>query len=875
MTTAPTRTTSTLLVDVPTVLSFAYRSMPLTGATTATGQPTNAISGFLSAIVDLINIERPTHAAVVLDGPGSSRRATQVPSYRPHLAPADLAAQQQILRELLQLLNVPVLEAPPGYEAADLIASLAGAAQSPVLILSTDERILQCVTDTITLIRPRLDRDPERLTPTEVHIRLGIDAGSVVDYLALRGDKPRGLAPVPGVGERSAKTWLSGAGTLDALLAEDQPRRGGLDLRNHATKLLTYRQVLRLDPTLAGHGSNDLRLAPPTTARQEIVQRFDELAMPSQGAAALKAFAGSDTDSPSTHRIPADHLTSWLTDHARSRGRHSFAIQAAPVGEAVAITTPTGTTGYFDLAQASAGDRDALAAWLCDTAVTKAVHDLKSMIHALRAESWPIDGVQIDTALAAYLLAPNAADYTLGAAAARHLEDVNPSTLNTTDNLFSPPQGGSPAAAAAQVTARLADTLLAELAHRGMAELAATIELPVAAILSDIEHRGIAVDRPHLIVLRAEFAAAAAAATAAAVEILGRPINLGSTPQLQQALFTDLGLPRTRKIRSGYSTAADELTKLLDTTEHPFLQKVLDHRAAAKLGAIIDGLLKHIETDGRIHTTLSQTTVETGRLSSLSPNLQNIPIRSAAGLRIREAFVPGPGFDYLLAADYSQIEMRIMAHASGDQHLIDAFTSGEDMHRFTAALAFGIPLDEVTDTQRSRAKAISYGLAYGQQVRGLATELNIPIAEAREHYIAYFARFGAVRDYLDALVEKARRTGYTETLFGRRRYLPDLNGDNPRATDAAERAALNAPIQGTAADIIKTAMTTVETAIRSAGLRARMILQIHDELLFEVPADEVDRLSALLREVMPRAAKFAVPLDVTVGVGRTWAAAHG
>lgn len=868
-------TTSTVLVDGPAVLAFAYRSVAPTGSTTATGQPTNAVAGFLTTVFELIDAEHPSHVAVVLDGPGTSRRTQQLPTYRPQTVSPDLASQQQILRELLHMLNVAVLEAPTGYESADLIATLASTTPGPVLILSPDERILQCVTETTTLARPQSGRAaPERLSANHVQDRHALGGADFVDYLALRGDKARGLLPIPGVGERTARTWLAETGTLDALLTQDRPRRGGLDVRDHATTLLTYRQVLRLNTALARPDSSDFRLLAPTTPRTDVLQRFDELALPELGATALTVLAGPNPESPKVHDIPVDELGSWLTEHAAGIGRHSLALYIAPTGPTAAITAPTGTTGLIDLAHATETDRNAFAVWLSDTTVIKAVHDLKSTIHTLRPQGWTIAGVQIDTALAAYLLAPNTADYTLSAVANHYLDGVDTTELSTADTLPTTTVG-PPAALAAQVTARLADNLLAELAHRGMAALAATIEQPVAVVLADIEHRGIAVDTAHLRALRAEFTAAAAAATAAATEILGRPINLGSTAQLQQALFTDLDLPRTRKIRSGHSTAADELAKLLDTTGHPFITRVLDHRGAAKLAAIIDSLSKHIATDGRIHTTLSQTTVETGRLSSLAPNLQNIPIRTIAGRRIREAFIPGTGFDYLLAADYSQIEMRIMAHASGDQHLIEAFTRGEDMHRFTASLAFNIPLDQVTETQRTRAKAISYGLAYGQRVRGLATELNIPLTEARAHYVAYFARFGAVRDYLDATVEEARRTGYTETLFGRRRYLPDLNSDNPRAADAAERAALNAPIQGTAADIIKISMTTVDTAIRSAGLRARMILQIHDELLFEVPADEVDKLSELVREVMPSAANFAVPLDVTVGVGRTWAAAHG
>ncbi|WP_225731046.1 MULTISPECIES: DNA polymerase I [unclassified Nocardia] len=872
---SPTQQT-VLLVDAPALLAYAYRSVPLARATTtATGQPVNAISGFLTTLFDVHTMIGPTHLAAVFDGPGTNRRTEIVPGYRAHHIPPDLASQQPILRKLLHALTIPALEAPEGTEAGDLIASLSTRADAPVHILSSDDRILQCATDTVTIVRPAPGRAPDLLTPATIQARHGVPAATFVDYLALRGDRPRGVTPIPGVGDRTAAGWLAEAGTLDTLLNElDRPTRASQMLRPHAARVRAHRTVMRFDTELAGPGLNEL--TPTTlTAHDEMQQLFADLALPALATRARTVLGAPAPEPAPTVRIPADGLRGWLTEHATGRGRHSLALTSDKTGlRGAAITTATGATGHVDLSAATDPDRTALAEWLADPAVTKAVHDAKTTIRLLRREGWHLAGLDLDTALAGYLLAPGEGDYALPSLTARHLTGtaIAPAAAGT---LFGADPGIDPeAAVAARQVARLADALTSELAQTGMTALHDRIELPVTAVLADIEHHGVAVDTGHFKNLREEFTAAAEHAAAAAAEILGRPINLSSTPQLQQALFTDLALPHTRRIKSGYSTAADELTRLHAATGHEFLTHLLDYRAATKLTSMIESLSKHIDPDGRIRTTLQQTKVETGRLSSTDPNLQNIPIRTDDGRRIREAFVPGPGFDLLLAADYRQLEMRIMAHASGDENLIAAFASGEDTHRSVAALAFGVPLTEVTAEQRTRAKAISYGLAYGQKERGLATELGISVAEAREHYDTYFARFARVRDYLDGLVERARRTGYTETFLGRRRYLPDLASDNLRLADAAERAALNAPIQGAAADIIKLAMIAINGRIAAEGLRAQMILQIHDELLFELPAEEQPALTAIVEQIMPTVAELSVPLDISVGTGPTWAQAH-
>src|SRR5690606_24505999 len=381
---------------------------------------------------------------------------------------------------------------------------------------------------------------------------------------------------------------------------------------------------------------------------------------------------------------------------------------------------------------------------------------------------------------------------------------------------------------AARAVVDLAAALDTELGDIESVRLLTEMELPLLEVLAELEATGIAVDSTHLHDLQSEFAAQVAAAANAAYEVIGKQINLGSPKQLQVVLFDELEMPKTKKTKTGYTTDADALQNLFDKTGHPFLEHLLAHREHTKMKTTVDGLIKSIADDGRIHTTFNQTVAATGRLSSTEPNLQNIPVRTEAGRRIRDGFVVGDGFDVLLTADYSQIEMRIMAHLSADEGLIEAFRTGEDLHTFVASRAFGLPLEEVTPELRRRVKAMSYGLAYGLSAYGLAQQLKISTDEAREQMEAYFTRFGGVRDYLYNVVEEARKVGYTSTLYGRRRYLPDLNSDNRQRREVAERAALNAPIQGTAADIIKVAMIDVQKALSEAGLRSRMLLQVHD-----------------------------------------------
>jgi DNA polymerase-1 len=530
-------------------------------------------------------------------------------------------------------------------------------------------------------------------------------------------------------------------------------------------------------------------------------------------------------------------------------------------------------------------DEQALAGWLADSGAPKVVHDVKGPLLAIWARGWDLAGVVSDTALAAYLAMPGQRSFDLGDLAVRYLrrelkDAAAEETQLTLDGLGPTEADLTREAAHADVLKAVAvndlsDALETVLGQRGGDSLLGEIELPLSFVLARTEQRGIAVDLDFLHDLQREFAEGVADAAADCYAVIGREVNLGSPKQLQAVLFDELGLPKTKRNKTGYTTDAEALTSLLAQTGHPFLEHLLRHRDVTRLRTVIDGLIPMVDDVSRIHTTYQQTIAATGRLSSTDPNLQNIPIRTAEGRRIRQAFVVGAGYESLMTADYSQIEMRIMAHLSGDAGLIEAFTSGEDLHSFVASRAFGIPIEQVDPEMRRRIKAMSYGLAYGLSAYGLAQQLHITPEEAREQMHAYFERFGGIRDYLDGVVEEARLSGYTETTLGRRRYLPDLTSDNRQRREMAERMALNAPIQGSAADVIKVAMLNVERAIAEQGLSSRMLLQVHDELVLEVAPGEQAALEELVRREMAGAAQLSVALEVSVGVGRSWdAAAH-
>jgi DNA polymerase-1 len=583
--------------------------------------------------------------------------------------------------------------------------------------------------------------------------------------------------------------------------------------------------------------------------------------------------------------LAAGELPGWLATHAADGHRVGVNVAGrwgAGTGEvtSLAFAAADGAAAWIPAAELGPGDQEALAAWLADPALPKVMHDAKGPMLALMAWGMPLAGLERDTALSAYLARPDQRSYDLADLAVGYLKrELRPAGSGDGEQLSllddSHMDGGASETCMLHASAvlGLAAALDAELGDR--VGLLTSLELPLTYLLAGMEQTGIAVDAERMEGLAEHFAAEVRSAASEAYAVIDKQINLGSPKQLQAVLFDELGMPKTKRIKTGYTTDADALAGLYVKTGHPFLEHLLRHRDVSRLRQTIEGLLKTVASDGRIHTTFNQAIAATGRLSSTDPNLQNIPVRTEEGRRIRDGFVVGAGYESLMTADYSQIEMRIMAHLSGDELLIEAFRSGRDFHTSTAARVFGVPPGEVTGAMRAKIKAMNYGLAYGLSAFGLAQQLGVDTAEAHRLREEYFQTFGGVRDYLAGVVEEARGTGFTETIMGRRRYLPDLTSTNRQRREMAERMALNAPIQGSAADLIKVAMLGVDRAIGAAGMGSRMLLQVHDELVFEVAPGEREALGELVREQMGAAADLAVPLEVSAGFGPTWhQAAH-
>ncbi len=894
-----TDTPRLLLLDGHSLAYRAFFALPVENFSTSTGQPTNAVYGFTSMLINLLRDETPTHLAVTFDVSRQTFRTAEYAEYKAGRAttPEDFKGQVSLIREVLTALRIPVVE-KEGYEADDVIATLttqAVAAGMEVLICSGDRDSLQLVTETSTVLYPvKGVSELWRMTPEAVLDRYLVTPERYPDLAALVGESSDNLPGVPGVGPKTAAKWLTQFGDLSGLVAHvDQVKgKAGESLREHLDGVLRNRRLNALvrDLELPLH-PHDLRRQ--QWERDEVHQVFDGLEFrvlrdrlfATVEAARPEAEGGFDL---ATHRLAAGEVAGWLLAHAPTgvrSGLHVVGTWARGTGDArgVALATPDGAAAYVDLLDLAQDDDAALGAWLADRERPKALHDAKGPLLALGARGLTLRGVVSDTALAAYLVRPDQRSYDLADLVLRHLgrelrledgADDGQLTIDTGEATDDAEQ----AMVRARAVLDLADALDLELEAHGGSALLVDVELPLVLVIADMERDGIAVDVERLEALEAGFASAVRIAADDALAALPpgdegappRTLNLGSPKQLQVVLFDELGMPKTKRTKTGYTTDAEALVDLFAKSPHPFLGSLLRHRDVSRLRQTVEGLLKTVADDGRIHTTYNQTIAATGRLSSTDPNLQNIPIRTDEGRRIREAFVVGPGCESLLTADYSQIEMRIMAHLSGDAGLIEAFRTGEDLHRYVGARVFSVETAEVTAAMRSKVKAMSYGLAYGLSAFGLSRQLRIDVEESRRLMEDYFDRFGGVRDYLREVVDLARRTGYTETMLGRRRYLPDLTSDNRQRREGAERMALNAPLQGSAADIIKVAMLRVHAELHVQGLRSRLLLQVHDELVLEVAPGERDRLEQLVRSAMGGAAELLVPLDVSVGEGASW-----
>jgi DNA polymerase-1 len=895
-----------LLLDGHSLAYRAFFALPAENFSTTTGQPTNAVYGFTAMLINVLRDEHPTHVAVAFDRSEPTFRHEQYVEYKANRreTPADFRSQLSLIFEVLDALGIRHLSVA-GYEADDLIATLATEATAGgmgVLIVTGDRDVLQLVSDDVTALMTRRGiSDMTRFTPEAVMEKYGLTPAQYPDFAALRGDPSDNLPSIPGVGEKTASKWIIEFGSLAALVdrVDEVKGRAGDNLREHLADVLRNRQLTELARDVPV-GVTPHELTPAPWDREQLHQLFDTLQFRvlrerlqatfpngiSESVASAETGPAEGFDVEAEVLGPED-VAGWLEEHLADGGRTGVAAsgtwgRGTGVVDGLALAAPDGANAYLDPTALTEDDERALAAWLADPAAAKALHDAKGPMNALAARGLDFAGLTSDTALAAYLALPGQRSFDLADLAERYVnrrltggsETVVGQLAFDTDT-DGEAEAANALAQRARATAELADALDEVLEQRGVTRLLADVELPLVGVLAEMERAGIAADIDLLADMSATLGGEVKEAEQAAYAVTGHEFNLGSPKQLQEVLFTELGLPKTKRIKTGYTTDSEALTSLLAQTSHPILAHLLRHRDVARLKSIVDSLIPMAGVDGRIHTTYNQTIAATGRLSSTDPNLQNIPIRTEEGRRTRQAFIVGDGYETLLTADYSQIELRLMAHLSSDQALADAFTSGHDFHAETASRVFGVRPEEVTVELRSKIKAMNYGLAYGLSSYGLSQQLRVSREEASAFMEGYFEQFGGIRDYLEAIVAQARKDGYTQTILGRRRYLPDLVSDNRQRREMAERMALNAPIQGSAADVIKVAMLAVRRQIRDQGLRSRMLLQVHDELLFEVAPGELDRLRKLVHDAMCGAFELTVPLEVSMGTGRSWAeAAH-
>lgn len=878
-----------MVLDGHSMAFRAFYALPVENFTTSTGQHTNAVHGFVAMLINLLRNEKPTHVAVAWDLAGGTFRTTEYSEYKAGRAaiPPEFPGQIDLIKEVLDALRIVHLS-KENYEADDILATLSTRATTEgfkTLLVSGDRDAMQLVNDQVTVLYPRKGvSDLARMTPEAVEEKYLVPPARYPELAALVGESADHLLGVPGVGPKTAVKWLTAYDGLENLIRQADTVKGkaGQSFRDHLDDVIRNRKLnalvrdLDLDLTLAELARHPwdpkaTRAVFDTLEFRTLWDRVRALATESDADGVDEV---DDTLEISGTVLEPRTLNDWLSTTAGRIGVDVTGSWGSGSGdvEAVALGGVDGNAVWFDAAELSPEDEDVFAAWLADKDRPKVMHSAKGPVEALAERGWEVAGLTCDTELASYLLHPDRRAHKFDDAVRTHLNVALGEAEENSDQAmldFGEDHFAESMERAVAVT-RLADVMEKEVEARGGAKLLHDVEMGVQRCLISMERAGIAVDTDIFEGLRSEFDERVTRAQEAAWEAAGEKINLSSPKQLQGVLFDKLDMPKTRRTKSGYTTDADALAGLYETTEHPFLAHLLEHRDAIKLRQTVDGLLKEIRDDGRVHTTYMQTVAVTGRLSSKDPNLQNIPMRTEEGRRIREGFVVGEGYESLLSADYSQIEMRIMAHVSGDQSLIDAFQSGQDFHTVTASHVFGVAPEDVSVAQRSKIKAMNYGLAYGLSAYGLSNQLKVSVGEAKELMADYFSRFGKVHEYLEEVVDQARRQGYTETLLGRRRYLPDLTSTNRQRRDMAERAALNAPIQGSAADLIKLAMLATDQKLAEAALTSRVLLQVHDELILEVAKGEEEKVREIVTNAMGHAMDLSVPLTVSIGVGRSW-----
>jgi DNA polymerase-1 len=843
-----------LLIDGHSMAYRAFFALPAENFTTASGQHTNAIYGFATMLISLLKEEKPTHIAVAFDVSRKTFRTEIFPEYKANRAktPDEFRSQMSYLHELVESFGITQFERE-GYEADDIIATIAKKAEADgfeIAICTGDRDSFQLVNEKTTVLYPKRGvSEMARMTPAAVQEKYMLTPAQYPDFAALRGDPSDNLPSVPGVGEKTAAKWIIEFGSLKELInkVDQVPGKAGDSLRANIDAVSKNRELTQLIhdvpielslADLAWQPIEESKIAPlfATLEFRTLKDRLSPL---------LDAKTAKKAEEPLALFAIAEEISPAAASKRIKAAKSEIALTVEIIdGEVKSYSVALANGETFTVASSEMGD------WLGDASIPKIMHDAKALSRAI-----PVGGLIFDTEIAAYLVNPGVRNQDIASLLERW------------------GSGSTEVSAAALFTLR--DSLQKELDSRSLTKLFVELELPIANLLARLENSGIAVDAKELINLRDFFEGEVARESKAAHEAAGHEFNVASPKQLQVVLFDELKLPKTKKIKTGFTTDAESLEWLFEKTKHPLLQSLLRIRETNKLKTTVEGLLAETTKDGRIHTHFQQTVAATGRLSSTGPNLQNIPVRTEEGRKIRAAFIAGKGYETLLTADYSQIEMRIMAHLSNDVALLAAFESGEDLHASVAAEVFGVNAKDVDPEMRRQIKAMSYGLAYGLSSFGLSAQLSISPPEASDLMDRYFQRFGGIRDYLKNVVEEARKVGYTETVMGRRRYLPDLTHDNRMRREIAERAALNSPIQGSAADIIKQAMLNVDAAMAKAKLQSRMLLQVHDELIFEVAKGELEQLTELVREEMGAAYPLKAPLDVNVGVGKSWdEAAH-
>jgi len=901
-----------LILDGHSLAYRAFHGLPVENFATSSGQHTNAVYGFVSMLVNVLKDRKPSHLVVAFDVSRKTFRSERYPEYKATRAktPPEFKGQVELIKQVLESLNICVVEAD-GFEADDILATLAKACDFPVSIISGDRDSFQLVDERVTILYPRKGMsDLVLMTPESVFEKYGVTPVQYRTLAALVGETSDNLPGVPGVGPKTAAKWITEYGELENIIAIAESIGGkvGEALRANLEQVQLNYELNRLvenapvDTNIASyakraydasivHAALDalefsalrprLFAAWPTSSSSPATSATPS--KPSKNAKTVFAAPSATADLKATDgfevvtkQVKADELAAWLQSHDGQELAYSVAGNwGSGTGtlDAIALVAKSGASVWCTIADGG----KPLLAWLTSNS-PKITHDAKGPMLAFAAAGISFNGLIFDTAIASYVVSPGGRNFGLPDLVQRYLnKSLDESTTTSSAQLSldgSTEVSGQELALAARATLDLSEYLGAELTNRGGSELFTDVELPLISILAQMESFGIAVDVKALKKLEQNFEGDSAAAVKQAHDTVGHEFNLGSPKQLQEVLFEERGLPKTKKIKTGYTTDAESLQGLLAKfPDDELLTALLRYREVSKLKQTVTGLLGSVATDSRIHTSFNQMVAATGRLSSTEPNLQNIPIRTEEGFAIRGTFVVGKEFETLLTADYSQIELRVMAHLSNDPGLIAALKTGEDLHTTVGSQVFGVLPKDVDADMRRQIKAMSYGLAYGLSAYGLAQQLGIGNDQAKALMNTYFERFGGVRDYLSNVVVEARKLGYTESIMGRRRYLPDLNSENRQLREMAERMALNAPIQGSAADLVKVAMIRVAAALKEAGVKSRLLLQVHDELVVEIAPGELESVTELVVANMQSVGNLQVPMDVSTGIGTSWAAA--